>query len=338
MGLFRFFVLIVIALTACAPRATQTVAALSQPIAPIKAPRINEVPVSGAEPSTELRPVNPIDHEASSLTDQQATAPLPQAVAAFTATGCAQKMVAGPLTTVMVNGLERQLITRLPADYAPTKRYPLVFAFHGRTNANHQAQGYFGLDEAFPEAIIFYPSGLRRGSGFSWANVGDSADTLRDYALFDELLRLAKSYYCIDETKVFAVGHSLGGYFAASLGCARGKDLRAVALLGGGIQLGQCTARTAALVLHNPNDHLVPVFEGEKARDSFLKINALSSQAVSERAPKLAAFHCQRYPDALAPVLWCPHRFDHRYDGSYYPHTWPSQTAEAIAVFFNSLP
>ena len=324
-------------LVACSPQVHKPIAVLSQPIAPIKSSNVADVDIL-PDPDVVTNPTPPLQEappSSATTPDPSPPAPAPQAV---TAIGCSQKGVAGPLESVIVDGLERSVITRLPEDYTPTKRYPLIFAFHGRTNANHQVQRYYRLDKAMPNAIIFYPSGLPQGSGFSWANAGDSADNLRDYALFDELLRLAKSYYCVDETKVFAVGHSLGGYFAASLGCARGRYLRAIASLGGGIQAGTCEAKTAALILHNPNDNLVPVTEGQRARDSFLKTNALSSGAVSTTNPALAAFNCQRYPDALAPVLWCPHRFDHRYDGGYYPHTWPEQTAEAITVFFNSLP
>jgi polyhydroxybutyrate depolymerase len=234
----------------------------------------------------------------------------------------------------VVSGLERPFISYIPSDYDANKFYPLVVAFHGRTNSNAQVREYFGLEAAMPESIILYPSGLRSGNSYTWANQGDNGNDLRDYALFDELLRVMSYYYCVDTNKIFVVGHSLGAYFANSVACARAGIVKAVASLAGGIQTSVCRGAVAALLMHNPNDNLVAISEGERAFTTFMSGGG-SSQGASTSGV-LASFNCTWY-SGVSPVVWCPHTFSTRYDGSYYPHTWPDATAQAIAYFFQTV-
>jgi polyhydroxybutyrate depolymerase len=240
------------------------------------------------------------------------------------------------LASISVGGLERSFISYIPPTYDSRKAYPIIFAFHGRTNSNVQVREYFGLEKAMPEAIILYPSGLKNGRSFTWANQGDDGNSLRDYALFDELLRITSFYYCVDQRRVFVVGHSLGAYFANSVACARAGVVRAVASLAGGLQTFQCRSAVASLLLHNPSDNLVAISEGEKARDTFMAADGVSRQGVAVDGV-LGEFNCTWYA-GHSPVVWCPHGFNTSYDGSYYPHTWPDKTAQAIAYFFRGLP
>lgn len=235
-------------------------------------------------------------------------------------------------------GIERSFITYLPANYNPNQPYALIFAFHGRTNSNEQVRRYFKLESAMPEAIIVYPSALRQGSGYAWANPGDRLDNQRDFAFFDELLSLFSSTYCIDSQKVYTVGHSLGAYFANDLACARADRVRAVASLGGGMQLQDCVASVSAMILHQPKDNLVPFSSGLGARDVFMRIDATKTVSRPVSSPLLQSFACERYDASRELVLWCPHPFATDYNGAYYPHLWPAQTAQAMAIFFSALP
>ena len=112
----------------------------------------------------------------------------------------------------------------LPSPYQRGRPYPLIVAFHGRTNTNAQARDYFGLEAtASPPAIFVYPAGLRDASGqFTWSDPGDQSGALRDFALFDTIVSDLAERFCVDLDAVFVVGHSLGASFANSLACARG--------------------------------------------------------------------------------------------------------------------
>ena len=257
-----------------------------------------------------------------------------QTVAAPTA-GCRLTAPQQPPDRVNVNGTTRTFITAVPDSYIPSQPHALVVAFHGRTNSNEQARRYFGLEDDIPNAIFVYPSGIKQGGSYSWFDAGDSAETLRDYAFFDEILREMFATYCLDEKRVFVVGHSLGASFANSLACAR-ATVRAVASLAGGISGATCTP-AAALILHNPADRLVPVAAGEKARDTFIAQNGAATKGVPIASGILADFRCVWFVEGRNPVVWCPHDFSERYDGSYYPHVWPDMTGQALAYFFATL-
>jgi hypothetical protein len=130
-----------------------------------------------------------------------------------------------------------------------------------------------------------------------------------------------------------AVGHSVGASYSTSLGCLRGDKIRAVAALGGGISADGCSSKVAAMILHNPEDNLVPFTEGERARDTFLEQNGLP---LGPAATEPEAFNCSRYGSAetLYPVVWCLQPVSTESDGSYYPHTWPDGLGAAVMTFF----
>ena len=145
--------------------------------------------------------------------------------------GCGQDAPSVAPSRVEVDGLIRSFITVIPSTYSPDTPHKLVFAFHGRTSPNEEVRRYYDLEPYATDTIFVYPSGLRQEGGtFTWSDPGDPADALRDYAFFDAMLGLHAQYYCLDLDEVYAVGHSLGAYFVNALGCARGSQIRGVAL------------------------------------------------------------------------------------------------------------
>jgi polyhydroxybutyrate depolymerase len=249
--------------------------------------------------------------------------------------GCASD-AAPPPTRFVVAGRQREAIGVLPSPYRRDRSYPLVVAFHGRTNTNAQARDYFGLEaEASPPAIHVYPAGLRDASGrFTWSDPGDPPGALRDFALFDAVVGDLAERYCVDPDAVFVVGHSLGASFANSLACARGGQVRAVGSVAGGIAGTACTGRAAALLLHNPADRAVPLGEGLRARDALL-----GGAETVPRPPtrQLGAFACEVYAAAAGPILWCLHHDSLTRSGRYYPHRWPLGAGPAIIRFFHGV-
>jgi polyhydroxybutyrate depolymerase len=233
---------------------------------------------------------------------------------------------------LVVAGRERRIITHVPAGYDGSP-VSLVIAFHGRTNSNSQARGYMDLDEAAPGSIIVYPAGIPLATGgYSWSDNGDGAESLRDYELFDVIVDSMSAAFCLDLNRIFVVGHSLGAWFANSLACARADVIRAAATVAGGITASGCSGEVAALLLHNPDDALVAITEGEKAREMFLAGNGLlSAAAVALPGP----FNCTAYgPESGNPVVWCPHDIDRPYGNRYDPHGWPAGTGGLIMEFF----
>jgi polyhydroxybutyrate depolymerase len=147
---------------------------------------------------------------------------------------------------------------------------------------------------------------------------------------------MARSY-CLDPGRIFAVGHSLGGWFANSVACARGEVLRAVGSLAGGVNRSDCQGAVAALLFHNPHDRLVGFVYGLEARDLFRAQNR--AEDAGGRI-MLGGFACRHYGEAAAvnPVVWCPHTRNRSRNGRHYPHNWPAGTGAAMMAFFESLP
>lgn len=252
--------------------------------------------------------------------------------------GCGENAPQTAPTQFLVDGEWREVITVVPDHYDPNHPYPLIVAFHGRTNSNAQVQDYYGLDEATAgEAFIVYPAGIKVNGSFTWADSGDSPDELRDYEFFDNIVAQFQDYYCIDQDQIFAVGHSLGAWFANSLACARGDVLRGVATLGGSRSESACTGPVAVMQWHNPNDDLAPYYTGLTARDYYLEQNQCSNETVVVE-PNWA--HCVEYLYCTddAPTVWCPHTNDYTdYSGEYYPHTWPIDTGKEMWSFLSGL-
>jgi polyhydroxybutyrate depolymerase len=264
-----------------------------------------------------------------------AAAPAPRDPAA----GCGRPAPPASPAAIAVGGRSRGLITVLPQDYRPAEPHALVIAFHGRTSPNGTVRRYYDLERhARTPTIFVYPAGLRAPDGsYSWSDPGDSPDGLRDYALFDALLALLARSYCLDPGRIFVVGHSLGGWFANSLACARGELVRAVGSLAGGVSRSDCRGAVAALLFHNPHDRLVAYTHGLEARDLF---RASSRAEGAGRSVRLQGFACERYGDraAVNPVVFCPHTRDRSRTGRYYPHHWPAGAGAAMMAFFDALP
>lgn len=261
------------------------------------------------------------------------------ALGKYLSAGCGQMPPEVPPGLITVNGQVRSLIAVVPQGYHQDQPHRLIFAFHGRTNSNARVRDYYNLErQAKGRTLFIYPSGLPQGDGRSWWDLGDLSDSLRDYALFDQMLKTFSALYCIDLDQVYVVGHSLGASFANSLACARGDKIRAVGTVGGGISVSECHGSVAAIVLHNPHDRLVDISHGIKVRDTYLSQNDLDAQEGVAVEPH--NFDCERYgvPDAHNPVLWCPHTKDYSSRGTYYPHNWPRGTGRVIMNFFDSLP
>ncbi|WP_404384156.1 alpha/beta hydrolase family esterase [Caenispirillum salinarum] len=259
--------------------------------------------------------------------------PLP-AVAA--SAGCGQSPPAAPPETVEAAGETREVLVAVPEDYDRDTPHRLVFGFHGRTTPAERVRRYYGLENAMAESaptVFVYPTAARQDDDtFIWR-------VPEDLALFDMVVERLSADYCIDRTRIFAVGHSLGASFVNTLGCLRGEALRGIASVAGGIhaRAEECRGDAAALLLHNRADRLVDVDRGRRARDVLVTANGLES-APAAFYPR--PFGCYRYGPAEAhdPVAWCLYAESVNRRGRFYPHLWPDGAEEAMAAFFSVLP
>lgn len=250
--------------------------------------------------------------------------------------GCGKAPPMFPSTTVTVRDQSRSFLLNIPSGYIAHDPAPLVVAFHGRTNNNEQVRQYMRLDRNLSDSFIAYPAGIKNGGGsFTWTDPGDKAQEIRDIAFFDAIVEQLATDYCIDMDRISVVGHSLGAWIANSIACVRGDVVMASATVGGDSVSTTCNGPASAMIIHNPKDNLASFAGAENVRKKRMETNFCSWESV----PGPSLLNCERYNECAGgnAILWCPHTINTDHRGEYYPHVWPSETAQYIADFFRSL-
>lgn len=227
--------------------------------------------------------------------------------------------------SIEVDGVTRTFIVDVPSDYDESTPYPLLFGFHGRgfSAAEFRSPSYGNLlAVAGDAAIVVHPDALGEPER-AW-----DTESLDDVRFFDALLEELSDGLCVDEARVFAAGHSSGGYFTNMLGCLRGDRLRAIAAVAGGGPFGSdgrgpsCEGPVSAWIAHAEDDATVAFGNGENSRDFWLE-----SDACGDSFDDVTPSPCVAYEgcDAGLAVDWCV------YDGG---HDWPSFAARGAWSFF----
>jgi len=134
-----------------------------------------------------------------------------------------------------VDGKARTALAYIPST-AKSNPTPLVFVFHGHGGSSRTAEKGFHIEKEWPEAIVIYPQGLKtpgalvdpEGIFSGWQGMpGKEGD--RDLKFFDTMLAQLKKGYNVDPKRIYATGHSNGGFFTYLLWLERGDVLAAVA-------------------------------------------------------------------------------------------------------------
>jgi polyhydroxybutyrate depolymerase len=237
--------------------------------------------------------------------------------------GCGQDPPEPGERSLQLDGEERTYILDLPPDYDPATPYPIVFGFHGAsTSGSTFRSSFYGnlLSAMGDAAIVVHPDAL--GDPTSW-------ETERDVPFFDALVVALSSELCIDGDRIFATGHSSGGFFTNTLGCERGDVLRAIAPVSGGGPFAfggaSCTGEVAAWLAHGENDETVDFSSGEDSRDHWLETNGCTEASAAVTPPE-----CVEYEGCNEgyPVRWCVYQ-----EG----HDWPEFAPEGMWDFFLGL-
>jgi polyhydroxybutyrate depolymerase len=260
-----------------------------------------------AAPSTAESPADPV-----SSGDPAAPAPAPpRTVPANGSKGCGAAGIApggGQARSIDAKGEKRSYLLSIPAGYDTFTAYPVVFVFHSGGGTGAKARDYFKFQNiAEDKAIFVYPDG-KRGEWDLDTPTKDNADV----AFFDALLADLKARTCMDETRVFATGSSMGAYFSNQLGCRRGDALRAIAPHAGGGPFDvdsaydedghlKCEGKpVAAMVFHGDNDTNVSVEDGQLSVDHWAWANGCK-----KTTKPIAPSPCVAYDGCAKPVVWC---------------------------------
>ena len=243
--------------------------------------------------------------------------------------GCGTAPPADGQATIDVDGTTREYILRLPAGYDGTTPNRIIIAFHGAAGSAVQVDNgdpprsdldptgpYFGIrDEADSQTI--FVAGQAAGS---W-----SSSDARDLDYVRAMLDRFESELCIDESRIFATGFSMGAIMTINVACNLSDIFRAVAPMSGSLP-SNCSAAGQHIAYwssHGTNDTTITISQGEAARDEFVGRNQCQADTIpAEPAGCVAYQGC----DPGYPVDWCP------FDGAHEP---PPFSGSAIWAFLS---
>lgn len=196
-----------------------------------------------------------------------------------------------------------------PSSYDGTHPLPVVLAVHGMGSDGRGFQRWFKM-ETFVDgsAIVVYPD-----SGKTlWDVHGDT-----DLEFFDAMLDELAGGYCIDRSRIYAIGFSYGGKMVHHLGCKRTDRLKAISVGDGSWADGapKC-GRLPVLVTHRTRDDDELIAWGKDAATRWSRVNGCST----ETEPTDAEHGCSAWKGCApgAPVTFCEDRF---FDPKW-PHDW----------------
>jgi poly(3-hydroxybutyrate) depolymerase len=152
--------------------------------------------------------------------------------------GCGKtpSLKSGSGLSITVSGSSRTYNLKVPDPYDNSKPYRLIMSYHwlGGT-ANDVSNGgvakpYYGLwDLAGGSTIFVAPQGLSN----AWNNSSGA-----DVEFSRQLITLIESEFCIDKSRIFCEGFSMGGSMSYAMACGMGDVIRGVAVHSGGTMSG----------------------------------------------------------------------------------------------------
>jgi polyhydroxybutyrate depolymerase len=280
---------------------------------------------SPADTAAEPVPATPAEPPA---TDPVAPVPPVQTTLSTVSTGCrADSGVAGEFS-LPLNGADAAFTVTLPPGYDASTPTPLVFAFHGRNQTHIQLRTQDAANiqtEIGGQAVVAY---LKSQGGPGW---NFQEEVPPNIAFFNAVYTRMLADYCVDTSRIFAIGHSSGGYFSNILACRYGDVLRGIGAVAGNTQESGCVGRVAAMVVHGVRDSVVSFAGGQESRDTYLATNGCNGQSVPD-----AVAPCIDYQGCAEglPVAWCEHNEPTYQDTN---HGWPSFASRAIGQFLFAL-
>lgn len=258
--------------------------------------------------------------------------------------GAPEKPAADQTISVTSGGEERFVVVHLPPGYDPSAPAPLVLAYSfegGTPGAMNQGTGLNAAADA-AGMVMAYPVGVEASfdagkcCGKAWEEHVD------DVAFTRDVLTKLGDTLCIDRTRVYATGMSVGAMMAYRLGCEMADRFAAIAPVAGAVHMDEaCTpARPIpVLAIHGTADQTVPYEGGQGVPPLPITGDLMFASVEASLAPFLAASDCgdtteQTYQNGdatcdawsacatSAPIERCT------IDGG--GHTWPSGSIPAI--------
>lgn len=184
-----------------------------------------------------------------------------------------------------INGQARKALAYIP-NTAKNKPTPIIFAFHGHGGTMLNMYRTRGFEKLWPEAIFIYPQGLNtvgmltdpEGKKSGWV-MSDQTDGNRDLQFFDAMLKTLRTDYRIDNSRIYATGHSNGGGFTYLLWATRPNEFAAFAptAAAGGKLIPKLNTPKPGFHLMGENDPLVKPAWQKITYNKILRVNGCTN-------------------------------------------------------------
>ena len=160
---------------------------------------------------------------------------------------------------ITADGRTRTYRVHVP-DGLPGRPVPLLVALHGGTGSAVQFERSSGFDAQADAhgVIVVYPDGVGNGPDEATARTWNAGDCcgpavrkqVDDVGFVRQLLDTIEAQYSIDPARVYAAGHSNGGFMSYRLACELADRIVAVGLQSGGLGIDACAPSHPVSVLH----------------------------------------------------------------------------------------
>ena len=253
-----------------------------------------------------------------------------------------------------VNGEDREFFITLPKNYDNTKPHKLLFAMHamgdnGENLVHHSADSmylspYYGQQALDVDGDYIFVAPTGNSSGMPWSMNSD-----KDHKFIKQLITTLDENYCIDTSRVFMVGFSVGAMAVNSMAQDMQDRLRAVAVLAGAdynIYMPTNKGKPVAWMgVHGKNDgscdynraknSMLPrILKNNGKTDADGNFTDVSSEKPKEVGGSGHLCYDFQMVDERFPVKFCswngPHQWT-AYDSGGWQNTW---VPEAVHAFF----
>ncbi|MCZ7535279.1 MAG: feruloyl esterase [Acidimicrobiia bacterium] len=182
----------------------------------------------------------------------------------------------------------------MPAGYDASMPLPLVLDLHGYMEGAEVHRAHTGLEAFAGEEsfVVLTPQGV--GEIPYW-NVLEQDGLVDDVKLISDLIDTTAAALCIDESRVYATGLSMGAFMTSLIGCRLSERVAAIAPVAGLRYPDDCAASRPMPVIafHGTADEIV-TYDGETGAG----VDQLSFN--DETLTAFDGLEMQAIPDALA--------------------------------------
>ena len=225
--------------------------------------------------------------------------------------------------TISIGGTTRYYLLNVPSGATSTP-LPLVFALHGYDMNNVSLVDLYDFTaQSGNKAITVLPQGEGPAPGNTshWGDQVLKSTWTANAANYDFMQALKsdiESKYCVDASRVYFTGFSMGGMFTNSMACAHHDWFRGYAPVEGAGP-GSCAnadAKPAVMVHQGTADTIVKPESGQATRDFWAKQNGCNAMTTSIYTG------CSSYGDCAEPVIYCVGNWDHTVTATARANIW----------------